>query len=140
MHELTEEALVAASVDTVWNDFTQAAALAEWIWPPRFETETVVEAEPQGRWEVRSAVADLAVEGRVLEIDPPRRLRLQWRWEGEEHTTDADITLEEAADAATRVIVRHSGFLTADERESHVEGWSNCLQRLVERHGALPRG
>ena len=140
MHELTEEALVAASVDTVWNDFTQAAALAEWIWPPRFETETVVEAEPQGRWEVRSTVADLAVEGRVLEIDPPRRLRLQWRWEGEEHTTDAEITLEEAADAATRVIVRHTGFLTADERESHVEGWSNCLQRLIERHGTPPRG
>jgi uncharacterized protein YndB with AHSA1/START domain len=140
MQELTEEALVAASVDRVWNDFTQGGPLAEWIWPPRFETEAVVEAEPQGRWEVRSAVADLAVEGRVLEIDPPSRLRLQWRWEGEEHTTDAEIRLEEAADAATRVIVRHTGFQTADERESHVEGWSNCLQRLIERHGAPPRG
>ncbi|MET0297882.1 MAG: hypothetical protein ABW024_10800 [Microbacterium sp.] len=31
-------------------------------------------------------------------------------------------------------MVRHSGFVTEDERASHVEGWSNCLQRLVERH------
>src|SRR5689334_15758170 len=46
MHELTEEALVAASVDRVWDDFTQAGPLGEWIWPPRFETEAVVEAEP----------------------------------------------------------------------------------------------
>jgi len=135
MHELTEEARVAASVAVVWADLTDAARLAEWIWPPRFETEAVVEPSPQGRWEVRSAVAELAVVARILAIDPPHTLRLQWRWEGEEHSTDAEITLEPAADDSTRVTVRHSGFGSAEERESHVEGWSNCLQRLIERHG-----
>ena len=137
MFEMTESALVAASPGTVWNDLTDAASLAAWIWPPRFETEAVVEPVELGRWEVRSAVADLAVEGRVLAIDPPRQLRIEWRWAGEEHATDAELTLETAADAATRVIVRHTGFLSADERESHIEGWSNCLQRLVERHGGV---
>ncbi|GAA1948747.1 SRPBCC domain-containing protein [Microbacterium deminutum] len=140
MHELTEEALVAASLDTVWVDFTDAACLAEWYWPPRFETEALVELEPQGRWEVRSAVADLAVEATVLAIDAPRALRLQWRWAGEEHATDVEIALEPAADDATRVIVRHAGFVSAEERENHVEGWSSCLQRLIARHGLPPRG
>jgi len=140
MQELTEEALVAASVDTVWTDFTDADSLTEWIWPPRFDTKGLVDLEPQGRWAIRSAVADLAVDARILAIDAPRSLRLQWRWEGEEHTTDAEITLEPAADDATRVIVRHTGFLSAAEREEHVEGWTNCLQRLVARHGPPPRG
>ena len=136
MHELTEEALVAASVTAVWKDFTDAASLADWYWPARFESKALIEAVPQGRWSIRSAVADIAVEGRVLAVDAPHSLRLEWRWAGEEHRTDVEITLEPAADDATRVIVRHTGFLSADERESHVEGWSSCLQRLIDRYPA----
>ncbi|MHC3000396.1 SRPBCC family protein [Microbacterium sp. HJ5] len=137
MFEMTESALVAAPIDEVWSDLTDAARLAEWIWPPRFETEAVVEPRELGRWEVRSSVAELAVLGRVLTLEAPTSLRLEWRWEGEEHTTDAELTLETAADASTRVTVRHTGFLSADERESHIEGWSNCVQRLVDRHGGV---
>jgi uncharacterized protein YndB with AHSA1/START domain len=137
MFEMTESALVAASVDTVWSDLTTARHLAEWIWPPRFETEAVVEPRVGGRWEISSAVAELAVRGKVLEFEPRRRLRLEWRWDGEDHATDAEIVLEDAADASTRMTVRHSGFVSAEERESHIEGWANCLQRLVDRHGGV---
>jgi uncharacterized protein YndB with AHSA1/START domain len=134
MQELTQEALVAESIDRVWRDFTDAAAVAEWIWPPRFETTAVIDPAPMGAWEVRSDVADLAILGRVLSVATPRELRLSWRWDGEEHTTDVQITLEPAADDATRVSVHHSGFETSEERESHVEGWANCLQRLIDRY------
>jgi len=134
MYELTEEASVAASVDVVWADFTDATALAEWIWPPRFETSAVVDPRPRGAWELRSEVAGLAVLATVTAADAPRSLQLAWRWEGEPHTTDVEITLQPAADDATRVEVRHSGFESGEERESHVEGWSNCIGRLVERH------
>ena len=137
MFEMTESALVAASVNEVWSDLTDAARLAEWFWPPRFETDAVVEPTELGRWQVRSSVVGLAVLGRVLEVEAPTRLRLEWRWEGEEHATDAELTLESAADASTRVTVRHAGFVSAEERESHIEGWSNCLQRLVDRHGGV---
>jgi uncharacterized protein YndB with AHSA1/START domain len=138
MHELTEEALVAASVDSVWADFTDGRRLAEWIWPERFETTATVELFELGRWEVRSAVADLAVEGTILTFDALRSLRLAWRWAGEEHSTDVELTLQPTAGATTRVIVRHSGFESEEERASHVEGWSNCLQRLVDRYGGAP--
>lgn len=138
MHELTEEALVAASVDVVWREFTVAGRLSEWFWPPRFETTAVVELRELGRWEVRSAPVDMAVEGTVLTFEAPRALRLGWRWTGEEHTTDVEIELQPAADATTRVIVRHSGFATTEERDNHIDGWSSCLQRLVDRHGGAP--
>lgn len=138
MRELTEEAVVAASVDSVWLDFTRGERLAEWIWPPRFETTAVVELRELGPWEARSEVAGIAVEATVLTFDAPRSLRLAWRWAGEEHSTDVELTLERAADASTRVIVRHTGFVSAEERENHVEGWSNCLQRLVDRYGGAP--
>lgn len=138
MHELTEEALVAASVDVVWREFTIAGRLAEWFWPPRFETTAVVEVRELGRWEVRSEPADIAVEATVLTLEAPRALRLAWRWAGEEHATDVEIVLEPAADAATRVIVRQSGFASGEERDQHIDGWSSCLQRLVDRHGGAP--
>jgi len=56
MQELTEEALVAASVDDVWADFTRADRLQEWMWPPRFESTAAVELRELGRWELRSDV------------------------------------------------------------------------------------
>ena len=138
MHELTEEALVAASFDVVWAEFTHPELLVSWFWPPRFETTAVVEVRELGPWEVRSEVAHLAVEAQVLTFEAPHRLRLAWRWAGEEHTTDVELELEEAADATTRVIVRQTGFATAEERAEHVDGWSSCLQRLVARHGGAP--
>lgn len=134
MHELTEEARVAASVDVIWADLTLAPQLAEWIWPPRFDSVAVVELRPLGRWEVRSDTVGIAVVAEVVQLSAPVFLRLLWRWEGEDHATDVEILLEPAADDATRVVVHHRAFLTAEERTSHVEGWSNCLQRLVERH------
>lgn len=138
MHELTEEALVAASVDVVWREFTLPDLLAQWFWPPRFETTAVVEPRELGRWEVRSAPVGMAVEGTVLTFAAPHALRLGWRWAGEEHATDVEIELQPAADSAARVIVRHSGFATEGERDDHVDGWSSCLQRLVDRHGGAP--
>ena len=138
MHELTEEALVAASVDVIWAEFTHPELLVSWFWPPRFETTAVVEVRELGPWEVRSEVADLAVGAQVLTFEAPHRLRLAWRWAGEEHTTDVELELEEAADATTRAIVRQSGFATAEERAEHVDGWASCLQRLVDRHGGAP--
>ncbi len=138
MQELTEEALVAASVDTVWRDFTDAQRLAEWFWPPRFEATAVAELHELGRWQVRSSPMGMAVEAKVLAFTAPHSLRLEWRWAGEPGATDVEITLEGAADASTRVIVRHSGFANPEERNDHVDGWSTCLQRLIDRHGGAP--
>lgn len=138
MHELTEEALVAASASTVWRDFTDSQHLAEWFWPPRFEATAIVELRELGRWQVRSAPVAMAVEATVLTFRAPHELRLEWRWAGEPGATDVAIALEEAADASTRVIVRHAGFANAEERNDHVDGWSTCLQRLVDRHGGAP--
>jgi uncharacterized protein YndB with AHSA1/START domain len=136
MNELTVEARVAAPPHSVWRDLTDAQALAAWFWPSRFETLAAVDPRPEGPWEVRSLVAGIAVVGRVLSADPPRALQLTWRWEGEPTATEVEVLLADVADGATRVHVVHSGFATPEERDAHVQGWTDCLQRLVERHEA----
>lgn len=132
MLELTAEALVAAPREVVWADWTDPAALAAWIWPQRFQT--IARIDLGETWTVRSETMGIAVVATVLRADGPNHLRLAWRWDGEEAVTDVDVVFEEAQDAATRVIVRHTGFATAEERASHIEGWTHCLDRLVDRH------
>lgn len=134
MNEMTVEEQVAASRDVVWDDLTKPESLGAWFWPARFETVAAVDPRPQGVWEVRSPVAGIAVDGRVLSADPPRALRLMWRWQGESATTDVEIVLTAVDDGATRVRVVHSGFASEEERDEHVQGWTDCLQRLVDRH------
>lgn len=138
MNELTVEARVAASPHRVWTDLTDADALGAWFWPARFETVAAVDPRPQGVWEVRSPVAGIGVDGRVLSADPPRALRLMWRWQGESATTSVEILLTEVDDSATRVRVTHSGFETEEDRDEHVQGWTDCLRRLADRHPAAP--
>lgn len=134
VNELMVDARVAAPPHAIWTDLTEADALAAWFWPARFETIAVVDPRPEGAWEVRSAVAGIAVVSRVAHADPPRALRLMWRWQGESATTDVEIVLTAVDDGATRVRVVHSGFAREEERDEHVQGWTDCLQRLVDRH------
>lgn len=139
MREMTVEAWVEATPEVVWADLTRAELLVQWYWPSRFETTAEIEPVAGGHWRVRSEPAGLAVDATVLEEHAPESLRLRWQWEGESAATDAGITLEPAA-GATRVIVRHSGFVSDEERQSHIDGWESCLQRLVDRHGAGSAG
>lgn len=137
MSEMTEEVVVAASREIVWADLTDAASLAQWFWPARFETAAIVDLAV-GEWTVRSTAMDMAVHGSIVAAEQSGSLRLAWRWEGEPHVTDVEITLEPAGGAATLVRVRHSGVLGEDERTAHIAGWSDCLGRLVARHSREP--
>lgn len=140
MTELTQDVRVAASVEQVWADLT-TADVAAWFWPPRLEATAVVELEPDGRWEVRSEVADMAVEGVIRAVDPMRLLDIDWRWAGERPVTQVGVRLSSVASVAgqvTQVSVTHRGFASPEERDAHVQGWTDCLQRLVARHEPTP--
>ncbi len=160
MFELTDEVLVAAPADVVWNDVTDPVAIAEWFWPERMDPYAEVQPVPGGPWSVSSDPAGIAVDATIVELEPPNTLRLQWRWRGEEESvtevelslhpvtesgdlgrtsTDPDLSKDASGPgAATRVRVVHSGFADEADRDNHVEGWADCLQRLVQRHGTPP--
>jgi uncharacterized protein YndB with AHSA1/START domain len=134
MPELTEAALVAAPIDVVWRDWTGAVELTSWLWPPRFEATAAIEPIVGGEWTVRSAPTSMAILGEVVAVDAPRELRIAWRWQGDEHASDVTVSLEPAADDSTRVTVHHTAFASTQERDDHIQGWTDCLDRLVARH------
>lgn len=134
MSELEVGATVHAPPQTVWSDWVDSGALAAWFWPPRLQASASVDVDT-GMWKLRSDVADMGVTAQVRAIEPPHRLGLRWQWDGEDAATDVTVMLDAVGDA-TQVMVVHTGFTDLEERERHVQGWTDCLARLVERHAA----
>ncbi|HKD96414.1 MAG TPA: SRPBCC domain-containing protein [Micromonosporaceae bacterium] len=114
-----------APPELVWRAFTDPSAVPAWFWP--FPTTAEVDARPGGRYLLTSAV--LTMEGEVEAADAPRSLTLRWAWAGEPEQTRVRVDL--APDGAgTSLRVAHDGFATAEARDDHVKGWTDCLDRL----------
>jgi uncharacterized protein YndB with AHSA1/START domain len=82
-----------------------------------------------GRYRIESPVVGLAVSGTYVAVEEPQRLALTWRWDGEDQDTLVTLTLAADEDGTT-LAIEHDNFATEAVRTEHVEGWSDCLDRL----------
>ena len=127
---------IAAGVDRVWNglidrDLTRA------YW----QHDNVSDWKPGSRWEhVRSdGSGKVDIVGRVLEIDPPRRLVTSWASPGDEDNPDkvSRVIYElEGLGASTRLTITHSELEAGSVMERGIKGgwpivFSN-LKSLIE--------
>jgi len=118
-----------APAERVWRAFTEPARLAAWFWPQRAGTVTAIDLRVGGRYSIDATAGGYAVTGEYQVVDPPRRLVFTWQWAGDPDTTL--VTLEFTAVAAgTELTVRHERFSTPEDRDSHEQGWHDCLDRL----------
>jgi len=119
--------VLAAPPERVWAAFTEPAALTVWFWPARLSPAVSAEVRVGGAYRIEGT--GMAVSGVYLEVEPLRRLVFTWRWDGDE--TESLVTLElEGYDGKTALFLRHDRLATAVERDSHAQGWNDCLDRL----------
>lgn len=109
----------------VWRALTDESAVPAWFWP--FPTSAEIDARPGGAYRLTSNV--ISLDGTVEGADPARELTLDWRWAGEEAHTRVRVALAPAG-GGTELRVTHGGFADAAARDDHVQGWSDCLDRL----------
>jgi uncharacterized protein YndB with AHSA1/START domain len=128
--ELHLRRVLPAPVERVWQACTDPAALESWFWPERFATK--VETDPQADGAYRIAGTDMAVGGRYRTVDPPHRLVFTWQWDGDPDETLVTVELSPGGDG-TALLLTHEGFTTETDRDNHVTGWSDCLDRLASR-------
>ena len=126
---LEVEVRIAARPSTVFSFLNSADGMAQW-----FGSKVEMDAKPGGTLRVDINGRDIA-KGEIVEIVPPERIVFTFGWEGEGHpvppgASTVEITLAEDGDS-TIVKLRHSG-LTADQADSHKEGWDHFLPRLLE--------
>jgi uncharacterized protein YndB with AHSA1/START domain len=129
MSEFRIQRVVDKPLSDVWAAFTDAAALAAWFWPPRFETTVDIDLRVGGEFRIASDVADLAVSGTYVEIAAPGRLVHTWRWDGDDEQTLVTMTFLEV-DGGTGITILHERFGDEESARQNEIGWNSCLDRL----------
>lgn len=127
------EQRVDAPPDDVFAAWTTAESLARWWWPHIADTAYAMDARAGGSYAIRSAVAGIGVEGEVVQVEPPHRLRLTWRWLNDgvpEPEEPVEVVLAADGDA-TVVTVRHELHLGSDQGDEIRQGWESVLGRLA---------
>jgi uncharacterized protein YndB with AHSA1/START domain len=124
--DLTVRRTLPFPVESVWRALTDPGALAAWFWPAGFGVVAQTDPRPDGAYRIASPDKGMAVGGRYLSVEPGTRLTFTWQWDDEDLVTTVTITL--APD--TELTLTHEGFPDEAQRDNHVTGWSDCLDRL----------
>jgi uncharacterized protein YndB with AHSA1/START domain len=121
---------IAARPETVFAYFTDPVRYTQWM-----GGDATLVAVPGGAYRIRMR-GGVEAAGVFLEIDPPRRVVFTWGWTGGHPvppgTTRVIVTLAEE-DGGTRVVLRHHGLPTDEQRGQHRTGWELYLDRLRVR-------
>jgi len=128
--EIFLECASTASAEGLWRTLVTPAL---W-WGEGVRLEARIGGDFHEPW--RDASGEHHTRGKVLEIDPPRCLRLSWRDDDWAFGTEVTFTLHPDGDGC-RLELRHSGWQDAPEagcREligNHRAGWRYHLKNLI---------
>lgn len=122
----------------VFRAWTEPDELAQWWGPHGFTAPEVdLDLRVGGGYRFGMQPPDgelFHLSGEFREIEPPARLVYTFRWEEpdpEDRETLVTMTLQDRGDS-TEVALVHSGFATEGRRALHVDGWTDCLERLQD--------
>ena len=122
----------------VFRACIEPAELARW-WGPQGCTTPEIDLDLRvaGRYRFGMQPPDgelFHLSGEFLAIEPLGRLEYTFRWEEpdpDDRETVVVMSLNDRGDS-TEVVVVQSGFATEARRALHVDGWTDCLDRLQE--------
>jgi uncharacterized protein YndB with AHSA1/START domain len=121
--------VIAARPATIFRYFTDPARFARWM-----GQGSALDPEPGGRLRVGYPTGRVAA-GRVVAVEPDRRIVFTWGYEGDGQAVPAgsstvEVTLEPVADG-TEVRLRHSGLPAGEPPVAHLAGWRHALATLA---------
>lgn len=135
--ELVITRFLAAPRRLVFRAWTEPERLVRWWGPQGFLlTSCRMDPRPGGafRFVMRSPEGvEHPHRGVYHEVVEPERLVFTFAWEDEGrpgHKTLVTVTFAEEGDG-TRLTFRQAVFALAADRDSHEEGWTECLDRLA---------
>lgn len=135
MTSLTLVRRIKARPGIVFDALTTPEGIACW-WGPDDGPVLIAETDLRvgGRFRVRFRTLDGSEHeshGEYLEVRPPERLAMSWRWRGGEDPGESRVDIELRAIAeGTELTFTHSGLASEETRISHEEGWTGALDKL----------
>lgn len=132
---LVIERLIDAPVALVFRVWTTPEHLARWLGPKDFTPHSIrMDFRPGGDWSamIRSPEgAEYPMGGAYREIVQNRRLAFTFRWTGEDGPDTLVTVTFEPIGEKTRLTFAQTPFETIESRDSHLDGWGECLDRLT---------
>lgn len=118
------EMRIDAPRERVWSLLTDPSQMERWMPVVRFEARLGGEMLFQaGEW---------VAFGEVTELDPPNRISYSWDWRNAPIGAQTHVTWELQEDGdGTLVRLRHTGFPTGEQADSHAKGWAHYAARLA---------
>jgi uncharacterized protein YndB with AHSA1/START domain len=126
---------IARAPERIFQALASREIIDWWVNPGVFDTrEWSGDVRVGGSWRTEGIARGqpYALEGKYLEVDPPRKLVHTWHFAG---TPDASSTVTyvlEPIASGTRLTVRHAGIGASDHRSNVSGGWRSSLDRLAE--------
>ena len=142
MSSLTLVRRIAARPSIVFEAMTTSEGLAAWFGPDELPVLSArVDARVGGGYRVRFRRLDGGEHeacGEFLELVPPRRIVMSWRWalggaaEERGRTSRVEVELRPIA-GGTELTFTHAALWDEASAQSHTGGWTGALAKLV-RH------
>jgi len=142
MSSLTLVRRIAARPSIVFEAMTTNEGLAAWFGPDDLPALSAqVDARVGGGYRVRFRRLDGGEHeacGEFLELVPPRRIVMSWRWTfggaAEERGRTSRIEVElRPIEGGTELTFTHAALWDEASAQSHTEGWTGALVKLVRR-------
>lgn len=137
--ELTVSRMIDAPRAMVFQAWTDPKQIARWWGPKGFTTvDYDIDVRPGGAYRLRMRSpegTDHRKRGVYREIVAPERIVFTFAWEQPDGSLGEELLVTvtfEAFGAGTRLTLRQSGFDTVENRNSHVIGWTSCLEKFGE--------
>lgn len=136
---LVIERILDAPRERVWQAWTDKAQILQWFSPKGFHvkehTGSIAVGESYREIMVSPEGKDSIFFGEYLEIRAPEKLVFTHIWENDtcgipQVRTVCTLTLSETLDGKTKMTFTQKGLVSADSRDSHNGGWSECFDKL----------
>jgi uncharacterized protein YndB with AHSA1/START domain len=137
MTSLTLVRRIAARPSLVFEALVAPEQIRQW-WGPDAGPVLLAEADPRlgGHFRVVFRMLDGTEHesaGTYLEFDPPHRLAMSWRWVrggDDDGESRVEVSLRPLG-AGTELTFTHARLGSDAARDSHREGWTGALDKLV---------
>ncbi len=137
MTSLTLVRRIAARPSIVFDALTTPEGISHW-WGPDAGPVLFAETDVRigGRFKVRFRMLDGTEhesQGEYLEVDPPVRLAMTWRWLGDEDDGGGESRIEidlRPVNGGTELVFTHALLGSEESRKGHEEGWNGALDKL----------
>lgn len=140
MTSLTLVRRIAARPQIVFDALTAPAAIAQW-WGPDAGPVLIAESDARvgGHFRVRFRMqngSEHEAQGEYLEIAPPARLVMSWRWaaggEPDEAGEESRIEINlRPIEGGTELTFTHARLASEASRDKHQRGWNGALDKLA---------